>query len=337
MCFCLFVTLCNKVAHTQCNDTLRVAFWNFENFFDPFVDSTRRYNEFTADGGQRWTTSRFYRKRNNIYKTILNLSEGKPLALLGIAEVENEYVLNKLFNDTPLKRYNYRYILFESKDRRGIDVAIVYCLDRLQLIHSEAIPLQDGDEQLVSRDILYAVFSDRRVDTLHCFVNHWPSRYGGEMETINKRALAARVLRAKIESLMSLPQTVPKIIVMGDFNDSPDDDSIDKILGAKTFDEYSDNDVLVNLFTEPEDLGFDGTLKHQYRWQIFDQIMVSRSLLDDDGMLHYIDGSAKIFHADYLFVDDDTYGGTKLFRTYVGPKYYGGFSDHLPVYIDVGR
>lgn len=334
--FCLFVALCHK-SHAQCHDTLRVAFWNLENFFDTFVDSTRKYNEFTASGSNRWTPSRFYKKRNNIYKTLLHLSQGKALALLGVAEVENEYVLNRIFYDTPLKRFNYRYVLYESEDSRGIDVALAYCMDKLQLVYSEAIPLNDGVERTVSRDILYAVFSDRKGDTLHCFVNHWPSRYGGEMETINKRALTARVLRHRIDSLISLPRTVPKIIIMGDFNDTPDDDSIYKVLKAKSLNSLSKDDILVNLFTKSEDLGFEGTLKHQYRWQIFDQIIISSSLLYDENELHYIKGSAAIFHTDYLFVKDETYGGLKLYRTYSGPKYHGGFSDHLPVYMDLAK
>ena len=109
----------------QKKDIIRVAFWNFENFFDPFVDTTRHYNEFTEEGSQHWTLSRFYKKRNNMYKAILSLSEGKPLAILGICEVENTFVTSMLFNETPLKKHNYRVVHYEGEDRRGIDVALV--------------------------------------------------------------------------------------------------------------------------------------------------------------------------------------------------------------------
>ena len=124
-----------------------------------------------------------------------------------------------------------------------------------------------------------------------------------------------------------LPQTIPKIIIMGDFNDTPEDPSIKDILCA--------SDALVNLFSDGKKLGFEGTLKHQYNWQIFDQIIVTNSLIDNNKGLLYKDNSATIYHADFLFQKDESYGGVKLFRTYVGPKYFGGYSDHLPVYIDL--
>ena len=331
--FLLFIELqivTSFTAIAQENGQFRVAFWNFENFFDPFVDSTRVYNEFTENGGQHWTKSRFYKKRNNLYKAILAISENEPVAILGIAEIENEYVLKMLFTQTPLKSHNYRIVHYESSDKRGIDVAMVYCLDKLQLIHSEPINLTSPISPIraiKTRDILYAKFFDRQGDTLHVFVNHWPSRYGGERETIKLRALAANTLRHMVDSLFNLPQTPPKIIIMGDFNDTPEDPSIKDILCK--------DKSLINLFAESKKLGFEGTLKHQYNWQIFDQIIVSNALIDNDIGLTYKTNSAQIFHADFLFEKDESYGGVKLFRTYVGPKYYGGYSDHLPVYIDL--
>lgn len=337
--FCLFIEfqiVGSFAAKGQGSDVLRVAFWNFENFFDPFVDSTRVYNEFTENGGQHWTVSRFYRKRNNMYKAILALSEGKPLAVLGIAEIENQYVLNMLFNKTPLKNHNYRIIHYEGDDKRGIDVALVYCIDKLQLIHSEGVKVKNPkNRNYKTRDILYVKFYDRRGDTIHCFVNHWPSRYGGERETIELRALAANTLKHKVDSLVFLHQTIPKIIIMGDFNDTPDDPSISEVLCAKALNRTARDDVLVNLFTDGRKLGFEGTLKHQYNWQIFDQIIVSKSLIDNDIGLCYKKNSATIFHGDFLFEKDESFGEVKLFRTYVGPKYFGGYSDHLPVYIDL--
>lgn len=315
------------IAVAQERSDLRVAFWNFENFFDPFVDSTRVYNEFTENGGQYWTKSRFYKKRNNLYRAILAISENEPLAVLGIAEIENAYVLNSLFNQTPLKTHNYRIVHYEGDDKRGIDVAMVYCIDKLQLIYTEAVKVKNPkDKNYKTRDILYAKFYDRRGDTIHCFVNHWPSRYGGERETIKLRALAANTLRHKVDSLVLIHQTIPKIIIMGDFNDTPEDPSIINLTRGE---------VLVNLFTDGKKLGFEGTLKHQYNWQIFDQIIVSKSLIGNNKGLLYKTNSATIFHDDFLFEKDESFGGVKLFRTYVGPKYFGGYSDHLPVYIDL--
>ena len=322
-------------SYSQNRDNLRIAFWNLENFFDPFIDSTSSYNEYTENGSQHWTMSRFYKKRNNIYKTILSLSEGNTLAIIGLCEVENTFVTTMLFHETPLKKHNYKVIHYEGDDRRGIDVALVYSIDKLQLIYSEAIKIRGPNNKIIkTRDILYAKFYDRVGDTLHCFVNHWPSRYGGEKETIYLREIAARHLKSKVDSLVVNCDYFPKIIIMGDFNDTPYDNSILNVLRAKPLEEYKRNDTLINLFANEKKLGFEGTLKHQYRWQIFDQIIISKVLYDSRS-LHYVKKSARIFHEDILFTDDNTYGGRKLFRTYIGPKYYGGYSDHLPVYIDL--
>lgn len=337
--FCLFIEIqivSSFVAAGQESGEMRVAFWNFENFFDPFVDSTRVYNEFTENGSQHWTKSRFYKKRNNMYKAILSLSENEPLAILGISEIENMYVLNMLFVQTPLKTHNYRIVHYEGDDKRGIDVAMVYCTDKLQLVYTEAVKVRNPkNENYRTRDILYAKFFDRRGDTIHCFVNHWPSRYGGERETVELRALAANTLKHKVDSLVFRRQKIPKIIIMGDFNDTPEDPSISEVLGARSLKKSTADAILVNLFTDGRKLGFEGTLKHQYNWQIFDQIIVSKSLIDNDMGLIYKKNSATIYHGDFLFEKDESFGGVKLFRTYVGPKYFGGFSDHLPVYIDL--
>ena len=314
----------------QPSDSVTVAFWNLENFFDPFVDSTRSYNEFTENGGQHWTTARFYNKRNNIYKAILSFSHNQAIGIMGVCEVENEFVLNAVFGMTPLKRFHYRWVHYEGPDRRGIDPAIVYSLDRFQLLHSEAIPFfNPEDTAMVSRDILYAKFFDYRSDTLHCFVNHWPSKYRGELETVGARNRAAAIVRRKVDSIVAVVPDA-KVVIMGDFNDTPDAECIRHVLGAQSPAGTSRDSLLYNLFADPERLGFKGTLKYQASWMVFDQIIVTRSLLDDT-TLHCRPEDARIVHDDLLLADDPTYHGQKLNRTYVGPKYYGGFSDHLPV------
>ena len=334
------------------NEPVRVAFWNMENFFDPYVDSTKTYNAFTEDGMQHWTKTRFYRKRNNMYKAILAMSENRPLGILGMCEVENEYVLSALFEQTPLKKHNYRWVLYEGPDKRGIDPAIVYSLDHFMLVESAVIPYYNSEDTAYhSRDILYAKFisndgpsalrqaqgSGTLVDTIHVFVNHWPSRYSGELETVGSRSCSAALLRAKVDSIMAVaPEGYqPKVIMMGDLNDCPTDPSVYDVLRARHPSEMEEG-CFVNLFGKNEGLGFEGTLKHQTDWQIFDQIIVTDGVMKGDG-LHYQEGSAKIFHADFMLEDDETYHGKKLFRTYIGPRYFGGFSDHLPVYIDLTR
>ena len=396
----LFGFVCFVITNTVFgqNEPVRVAFWNMENFFDPFVDSTRAYNAFTEDGMQHWTKSRFYKKRNNMYKAILAMSENRPLGILGMCEVENEYVLRAIFDQTPLKKHNYRFVHYEGPDKRGIDPAIVYSLDHFQLVESAVFPYYNPEDTAYhSRDILYAKFvavspggaGDRGSlsamtpmgetspegviaglgetpaegviaglgetpaegviagltrnllqsrDTLHVFVNHWPSRYSGELETVGSRSCSASILRSKVDSICaSMPVGYQaKIIMMGDLNDCPTDPSVYDVLRARHPSEMEEG-CFFNLFGKNDELSFEGTLKHQADWQIFDQIIVTEGVMNDREGLHYQEGSARIFYADFMLEDDETYHGKKLFRTYIGPRYFGGFSDHLPVYIDLVR
>ena len=360
VCFVCFVI--TTAAFAQ-NEPVRVAFWNMENFFDPYVDSTKTYNAFTEDGMQHWTKTRFYRKRNNMYKAILAMSENHPLGILGMCEVENEYVLSALFEQTPLKKHNYRWVHYEGPDKRGIDPAIVYSLDHFMLVESAVIPYYNPEDTAYhSRDILYAKFVAveggvltgsttaiakvpepvegpiQTVDTFHVFVNHWPSRYSGELETVGSRSCSAALLRAKVDSIVAAAPGgyQPKVIMMGDLNDCPTDPSVYDVLRARHPSEMEEG-CFVNLFGKNDGLGFEGTLKHQTDWQIFDQIIVTPGLFGEREGLHYKEGSARIFHADFMLEDDEAYHGKKLFRTYIGPRYFGGFSDHLPVYIDLTR
>ena len=347
---CLVCLVMSSVVSAQ-NEPVRIAFWNMENFFDPFVDSTKTYNAFTEDGMQHWTKSRFYKKRNNMYKAILAMSENRPLGIIGMCEVENEYVLRVLFDQTPLKKHNYRFVHYEGPDKRGIDPAIVYSIDHFQLVESAVFPYYNPeDTSYHSRDILYAKFIAKNgpsalrqaqgprghADTIHIFVNHWPSRYSGELETVGSRSCSASLLRSKVDSICAaMPEGYQaKIIMMGDLNDCPTDPSVYDVLRARHPSEMEDG-CLVNLFGKNDGLGFEGTLKHQADWQTFDQIIVTPAVVDDKNGLHYQEGSARIFHADFMLEDDETYHGKKLFRTYIGPRYFGGFSDHLPVYIDL--
>ena len=345
LCFACFV-ITNTLS---AQEPVRVAFWNMENFFDPFVDSTKTYNDFTEKGMQHWSKTRFYRKRNNMYKAILALSENRPLGILGMCEVENEYVLVALFAWTPLKEHHYRWVHYEGPDRRGIDPAIVYSLDHFQLVDSKVFPYDNPEDTAYhSRDILYAKFVAKvpepvegptaMADTLHVFANHWPSRYSGELETVGSRSCAAVLLRSKVDSIVAAaPEGYqPKVVMMGDLNDGPTDPSVYDVLRARHPSEREEG-CLVNLFGKNEGLGFEGTLKHQADWQIFDQMIVTPAVVDDREGLHYQEGSARIFHADFLLEDDETHRGKKPYRTYLGPRYLGGFSDHLPVYIDLIR
>ena len=305
----LWTVLFCAASQVVAQDSVMVAFWNMENFFDPFLDSTLAYNDYTEQGSQHWTVSRFYRKRNNLYKAILAFSEGMPIGIFGVCEVENDYVLNALFGQTLLKRFNYRWVHYDGPDRRGIDPAIVYSKDLFQLITSEAIPYHNPkDERMVSRDILYAKFFDYRQDTLHCFVNHWPSKYRGELETVEARKAAARILRHKVDSICeslispddSLARDPPKILIMGDFNDTPDAPCLKEVLQALPLSEATRDQDLVNLFATAANLDFKGTLKYRESWMIFDQFIITKSLISSNSM-QCISSDARIIHEAFLW------------------------------------
>ena len=266
------VVLFSVVCHAQEEPSIvRVAFWNMENFFDPFVDSTKTYNAFTEDGMQHWTKTRFYKKRNNMYKAILAMSENRPIGILGMCEVENEYVLSTLFEQTPLKKHNYRWMHYEGPDKRGIDPAIVYSLDHFSLVESAVFPYYNPEDTAYhSRDILYAKFIAKGgpstgsgtavADTLHVFVNHWPSRYSGELETVGSRSCSAAILRSKVDSIVAAaPEGYqPKVIMMGDLNDCPTDPSVYDVLRARHPSEMEEGCFVTETVLAREYQGYTG-------------------------------------------------------------------------------
>lgn len=319
----------------QSNRACRIGFYNTENFFDVFPDSTREYNAFTPEGEQHWDYDRFQKKRNNIYKTIIALGEGKSPDIMGLCEVENEVVLRELIFKTPLKSSEYQYVMYPTPDRRGINVGIIYRIENLRLLSSKAILVKDySEKEFFTRNILYASFIVSDIDTLHLFINHWPSRYGGTLATTEKRMLAAKTLKINTDSIFKrFPHA--KIVIMGDFNDCPEDESL--IYGLQITNQNTDiqSNDLIDLCFNNDKLGFVGTLKYEHQWQIFDQIIVSGNLIKATQGLAYKNESARIFHPPFLFIEDERYLGLKLFRTYTGPTYEGGFSDHLPVYFDL--
>lgn len=313
----------------------RIMFYNCENLFDIYDDSLTSDEEFLPEGERHWTNNRFYKKIQNTFKVILAVGEGEAPAIIGLCEIENRFVLEKLAFDTPLKNYDYRIINHESPDRRGIDVGLLYRKNHFTPVLDEAINITfPFDTATKTRDILYVKGMLPNGDTLHVFVNHWPSRYGGYMPTLDKRNFAAGILKNKTDSLL-LQNSDAFITIMGDFNDGPGDESLAKVLDAQNPADKTIGHKLYNLMlVKQEDWPF-GTLKYRESWDIFDQMIVSGKLLDDSSKVQVSHAGAKIFHAGFLLEPDETYLGQRPFRTYNGFKYSGGFSDHLPVFLDL--
>ncbi len=318
-------------AQKQGRDYLRLMFYNVENFFDTTDDPTTNDNEFTPEGSFRWTQSRYIEKRNNIFKVIAHVGEWDAPALIGLCEIENRTVLDDLAKRTPLMKYPYRVVHRDSPDQRGIDVALFYRSDYLKCTSEQFIRVRFSDDRRRTRDILYATLCTSGNDTLHVFINHWPSRSGGQQQSEPARILAASLVRNKVDSIFGC-NPMARVIITGDLNDGPLDKSLRTGLKALTDTAQTKSLALFNLsaYKVKESTG---TIKYQGKWSVFDQIIVSGGLLR--GTLRTDVGQCHIFRADYLFEPDKRYQGVKPFRTYLGPKYNRGFSDHLPVYLDI--
>jgi hypothetical protein len=273
-----------------------------------------------------------YSKAEKIGKVILAGGKWNPPVIVGLCEVENLNVLEILTGIDPLKKYNYKIIQKDSPDERGIDVALIYRPEFFRPFEYKAILVNDkADNSFKTRDILCVSGVLNGCDTLHIFVNHWPSRFGGIMETIKYRKLSAETLKNSISELYKrFPNA--KIICMGDLNDSPTDESIRNVLGAQMSDDHLVSGELVNLSAKWISNQIQ-TIKSQYSWDVFDQIIVSDYFLERNKCFEFVD--AEIFNADFLVEPDIKFGGVKPKRTYVGYKYQEGFSDHLPVLLKV--
>ena len=319
-----------------CQDSAQfmVAFYNVENLFNPQDDSLKNDDAFTPKGPYHWTYNKYVKKVNNIAKVILAMGEWDPPDLIGLAEIEDDAVLRKLCFDSPLKQYRYRFVHYESPDRRGVDVALLYRADRIRILRSKAIPIVfPFDTSARNRDILYAVAKFPNGDSLHLFVNHWTSRYGGYAPTIPKRNYYASVVRHYADSIHQA-EADAHILISGDFNDYLTDESIREVLQAGDIGNPQHRSyTLFDLMYRFLHMQNVGTHKHEDFWGCLDQIIVSPALLDTTRPLHIIGREAHIFKADFMVEPDEKYDGYKVYRTYSGPRYIGGYADHLPVYV----
>ena len=304
----------------------RVMFYNVENHFDSKYDSSKLYNDFTPGGELHWTENKYVKKRNNIYKVIVSVGGWKPVTLIGLAEIENEFVVSDLIAGTPLAKQGYKFVHYDSDDARGIDVALLYHTKSFTLINSKKIKIIDHDNPgFTTRDMLY-VKGIISFDTIHGVVNHWTSRYRGHLESEDLRILASNTLIKLTDSICTLNPNA-KILLIGDFNDNPTDKSM--LLITKT-----SNCNFHNLNLSATNKDVLGTLKYLSSWSSFDQILVSGSLFADSIGIR-CEPNGHIYDPDFLLLPDVKNLGLKTNRTNIGFKYQGGFSDHLPVYVDL--
>lgn len=315
----------------------RVLFYNVENLFDCFNDSLTLDDEFLPQGERSWTWDKYQKKSQKIGKVILSAGAWEFPDLIGLCEIENRFVLDGLFKIGYLNKAGYQIIHRESPDRRGIDVALVYQARTFQPIDTSFLQLvYKGECSSTTREILYVKGKTHTDDTLHVFVNHWPSRWGGQFDSEHKRLSAAELLKSKLVEILE-SDSKAKIIIMGDFNDYPDDKSIQFVLKAlMPKDSFESNQLynLAGLFLGKMGIG---SHKYQGKWGMLDQFIVSGSLLNKTGCLYCESTGMSLFKPSFLLEEDHTYYGEKPFRSFVGYKYNNGFSDHLPVILDLWR
>ncbi|HZL10751.1 MAG TPA: endonuclease/exonuclease/phosphatase family protein [Prolixibacteraceae bacterium] len=301
-----------------------VVSYNVENLFDTVDDPTIPDEEFLPESDKEWTAERYQKKLNDLAEVISEVNPKELPEIVGLVEVENQTVLEDLIHTAKLNN-QYAIIHEESPDYRGIDVALIYRKDAFTEVMHEVLAVTfPEDPDFKTRDILY-VTGKIRNKTVHLFVNHWPSRIGGDEKTEPKRVLAASVLKNKVDQVLSLDPNA-RIIIMGDMNDEPANKSLEQILGAQSPDSGA---TLVNLMM-PDDLLQLGTYSYKGNWNMLDNLVVSGNLISGKRM--QVEGhKGFVFSQDWMIYTSSK-GDQSPNRTYVGKKYVAGVSDHFPVY-----
>ncbi len=309
---------------TSENSLFTVAFYNVENLFDTYDDPLVNDDAFLPNSVKKWTVKRYNRKLFKIATTLSNIGfheTRKAPVIIGLAEVENRKVLEDLLMSKHLKNKNYGIAHVDSPDERGIDVALLYAKEYFTVTNVQSVALvltnHKGNPDY-TRDILW-VTGLLNGENVHILVNHWSSRREGEHITVSKRIAAARKNREIIDQIKYREGEHAKIIVMGDFNDDPHDISISKLVQA---DLYNPMDELLTKDS--------GTTYFKGNWNLFDQLIFSNSFHKLERGKHSF-MYAKIFAPKFLKKLQGRYKG-KPYRTYVGRRYQGGYSDHFPIY-----
>lgn len=308
-----------------------VAFYNIENLFDTIDNEGVNDLEYTPSGSNKWNSLKYNSKLKNMSYAISRLGlDHSPIgaAIVGVCEVENRGVLEDLVKQPNLAARSYDIVHYDSPDRRGIDVALLYNPKLFIVSNSKSYRLRTEDSNFLTRDQLM-VSGYLMNEKIHVIVNHWPSRSGGELASRPKRNAAAELTRSIVDSLFRVEPRA-KIIVMGDLNDDPTNESCAKILGAKRNIEDVNEGELFNVFWKTLDKGV-GTLSYNSQWNLFDQIIVSHELAHGDRTKLKL-WKWEVFNHSFLIQQEGQYKGTPL-RTHAGGTWLNGYSDHFPTLI----
>jgi len=319
-------------AQNKKNNSSIIAFWNVENLYDTINDPAIDDEEWLPSSKNNWNSEKYAKKLENISSILAKIGidqNPEGAAIIGLSEIENKTVLEDLIKTPKLKSRNYQIVHYNSPDNRGIDVAFLFNPTFFKLTSSSVHTVKlTGDSARSTRDELL-VNGKLNGEPIHILVCHWPSRRGGEEKSQENRITAAKVAKEIIDSLRKAEKNV-KIILMGDLNDDPKNESVKNTLVTSAEATKSDDKTLFNPMESILDAG-QGTLSYKGKWNLFDQIIISESLSKKQKGNYYFK-SAHVNNYPEVCETKEKYKGQPL-RSYVGSKYMGGYSDHFSVYI----
>jgi exonuclease III len=327
--------LTNTRIAAQNYELVAVGYYNLENLFDTIDSEGVEEGDFLPDGSKKWNAKKYYYKLDQMAKVISEIATDKTkdgLAVLGVSEIENRFVLEDLVKTDALKDRNYQIVHYNSPDKRGIDVALLYNPKYFELTNSYSAPFRMADTSFKSRDQL-VVTGNLSGEEVHFQVNHWPSRSGGEKRSRPKRNAAGELARSLSDSLLAINPNA-KIMIMGDLNDDPTNHSVSKYLKATDNKKKLEEGYFYNPYMTLYKKG-QGSLAYRDTWNLFDQVILTPALVNEDreSWSFY---KANIFKKQYMINQEGQYKGYPK-RSFVGNKFQGGYSDHFPVYVYLVR
>lgn len=314
----------------------KVIFYNTENLFDTIDDPATNDSEFLPNGTYKYTSQIYQTHLDHTSEVLSSICAIDAPLFIGLSEIENRNVVQDLINQASLKNYNLGIVHQNSPDDRGIDVALIYNKDLAKLIKEEYLYVTiDTVPDFRTRLILHATFETTTGTILQVYVNHWPSRREGQVESEYKRLKAASILKENTDALLKNDPEA-NIIIMGDFNDYPTDKSISKVLGAASYKDINDkkSDLYNISEANPTDTIVKGSHFYKGEWGNLDQMILSKNLLQWRGGVGALKVPYTIYYNQKMLYKDKN-GVYSTNRLYAGPKFVGGYSDHLPVYFDI--
>jgi endonuclease/exonuclease/phosphatase family metal-dependent hydrolase len=310
-----------------------VVFYNVGKLFDAVNDPGIFDDDFLPEGKRQWTEERYKKKIADVARVLSVINENELPAIIGLVEVENQKVVEDIVTSSKLRHGKYGIILFDSKDEKGLETALLYKKDEIGIVDSKSIPVEFGfDIKDVTRNILYIKCKIKDDNIYHIFVTQWPLRQPNEQDTEIKRISAAVALRKEVDKILNFENNA-HIIIMGDFNDEPTNKSTMQILNATNKRKNLNYRDLYNLMYDPHNIGNEGTAMSGSGWVMFDQIIVSPAVFNKSTGYYLTFDDGKVYKGEEVLITDPQTKLTTPNRTYNGNQYLGGVSSHLPVYV----